>query len=69
MLPLAVTFWLVLYLPDQPRPIAYSEPMASLADCLEAAHHFLTRPTDGVLLHGGRLEASCVVEVAPSVEH
>lgn len=63
-----VTFWLVLYLPGQP-PIPHSEMVGSLDECFAAARHFLTRPTDGVLLHGGKLEASCVITVAPSVEN
>ena len=60
--------WLVLYLPGQ-QPIPYTEKMDSLDDCIEAERYFLTRPTDGVLLHGGKLEASCVIEVAPSENH
>ena len=69
MPPILVFFWLVLYLPGQ-RPIPYQEPQPmSLDDCVEALRHFLTRPTDGVMIHGGKLEASCVIEVAPSEDH
>lgn len=69
MPPLLFMFWLVLYLPGA-NPIPYQDPEPmTLDECLAAERHFLTRPTDGVLLHGGKLEASCVVEVDPSMEH
>jgi hypothetical protein len=65
----SVFFWLVLYLPDKP-PIPYHDPVPmTLTECLSAEIYFLTRPTDGVLLNGGRLEASCVIAVAPSENH
>ena len=61
----AVTLFVILMIPSEPRPIQWSISMPSIEECLEEAGIFLkqagTRPA-------GTIQAGCYLEPSPSQE-
>lgn len=68
MIPVAVTFFLIISLPGS-HPMVFEEKTATLAECLFEVHEFLVKPSHELLIRGGMVQVGCSREFLPSEEH
>jgi hypothetical protein len=60
-------FWMVFMIPGHP-PTTYSEPVATIDECLDLTREVLSRELTGELLRGGSIQAGCTMRFGPAQE-
>lgn len=68
MTTLSVILYLAITFPGQP-PVTYTEKSDSVEHCTRDISDFAANPPHAIIIAGGSIQVSCIVEIPPSVEH